>query len=92
MRSLIVPALLVLLGASGAAAQAPADHGMAGQPLESGANSFTEAQVRERFGRMGFGEISDLKKTDGGIWEGTAIHAGKPVRIGMDYRGNVAAR
>ena len=99
MRSLFVSALLAALAASAASAQAPAGErakpdgqGMVGQTLEPGANSFTEAQVRERFGRMGFGEIRDLKKTDDGIWEGTATHAGKEVRIGMDYRGNVAGR
>ena len=99
MRSLFVSALLAALAASSASAQAPAGErpkpdgqGTAGQKLEPGANSFTEAQVRERFSRMGFGEIRDLKKTDQGVWEGIAIHAGKEVRIGMDYRGNVAAR
>ena len=62
-----------------------------GAPLE-GANSFTETQVRERFGRMGFGEVKDLRKDDTGIWRGTAQHAGKSVSIGLDYKGNVAAQ
>ncbi|MGV7032516.1 hypothetical protein [Methylobacterium symbioticum] len=98
MRALTVTIALLALAAGSASAQTPSEavrpdgHGMVGEPLESGANSFTEAQVRERFGRMGFGEIRDLKKTDQGIWEGIATHAGKEVRIGMDYRGNVAAR
>lgn len=99
MRSLFVSALLAALAASSASAQAPAGErpkpdgqGTAGQKLEPGANSFTEAQVRERFGRMGFGEIRDLKETDDGIWQGTATHAGKEARIGMDYHGSVAAR
>jgi hypothetical protein len=98
MRALTVTIALLALAAGSASAQTPGEaarpdgHGMVGEPLESGANSFTEAQVRERFGRMGFGEIRDLKKTDQGIWEGIATHAGKEVRIGMDYRGNVAAR
>jgi hypothetical protein len=98
MRALLPPLAALTLAAGAALAQAPAEparpngQGMVGEPLESGANSFTEAQVRERFGRMGFGEIRDLKKTDQGVWEGIATHAGKEVRIGMDYRGNVAAR
>lgn len=98
MRALTLTFALLALAAGAASAQAPgeagrpAGQGMVGEPLEPGANSFTEAQVRERFGRMGFGEIRDLKKTDQGIWEGIATHAGKDVRIGMDYRGNVAAR
>ena len=99
--SAVVLVPVLVLGAVPARAQAPADphggHGGAGkpavgEPLQPGANSFTEAQVRERFGKMGFGEIRDLKKNDQGIWQGTASHAGKDVRIGMDYRGNVAAQ
>lgn len=69
-----------------------ANTGTVGQKLETGANSFTEGQVRERFGKMGFGEVKDLKKDEAGIWRGTAQHAGKPVSIGMDLKGNVAAQ
>lgn len=71
---------------------AHATTGSVGQPLEPGANSFTEAQVKERFATMGFGEVKDLRKDESGVWRGTAAHAGKPVAIGMDYKGNVAAR
>lgn len=108
MRSPLLLAALLTLAVTGASAQAtqpaqpaapgmspeasPHGQGAVGEPLQPGANSFTEAQVRERFGKMGFGEITDLKKTDQGIWQGTATHAGKQVRIGMDYRGNVAAQ
>jgi hypothetical protein len=103
MRSPLLPAALLALIVTGASAQepqarpqaapeAPHGQGAVGEPLQPGANSFTEAQVRERFAKMGFAEITDLKKTDQGIWQGTAIHAGKQVRIGMDYRGNVAAQ
>lgn len=66
--------------------------GGVGQALESGANSFTEGQVKERFAKMGFGEVKELTKDDTGIWRGKAEHAGKPVTIGMDYKGNVAAQ
>lgn len=67
-------------------------HAAVGEPLEAGANSFTEAQVTERFDRMGFGTVRDLRKDASGSWHGTATHAGKEVRIGMDYKGNVAAQ
>jgi hypothetical protein len=67
-------------------------HGSVGQKLEPGANSFTEGQVKDRFAKMGFGEVKDLKKDDQGIWRGMASHAGKDVSIGMDYKGNVAAQ
>lgn len=103
--SLVLAALLTLAGAGAAPAQtAPAapttapdgmkhdGHGAVGQPLESGANSFTEGQVKERFAKMGFNEIKDLAKDDQGIWRGKATHAGKEVGIGMDYKGNVAAQ
>lgn len=66
--------------------------GGVGQALESGANSFTEGQVEERFAKMGFGEVKDLRKDESGIWRGTAQHAGKPLTIGMDFKGNVAAQ
>ncbi|WP_132256032.1 hypothetical protein [Methylobacterium segetis] len=100
--SLVLAALLALGGAGAAGAQtAPAPdrpattgtaHGAVGEQLEPGANSFTEGQVKERFSKMGFGEVTDLKKDDQGIWHGKAMHAGKPVSIGMDYKGNVAAQ
>lgn len=70
----------------------PHTAGSVGQTLESGSNSFTEGQVKERFAKMGFGEVKDLRKDDAGIWRGQAEHAGKPVTIGMDYKGNVAAQ
>ncbi|WP_336485522.1 hypothetical protein [Methylobacterium nigriterrae] len=69
-----------------------APHGAAGQKLEPGANSFTEGQVKARFEKMGFGEIKNLTKDDQGIWRGKAVHAGKEVSVGMDYKGNVAAQ
>ena len=69
----------------------PNGQGAVGEPLEAGANSFTEGQVRERFGRMGFGEVADLRKDERGVWHGTAVHAGRSLTIGMDYKGNVAA-
>ncbi|GEP00332.1 hypothetical protein [Methylobacterium haplocladii] len=69
----------------------PHEKGAVGEPLEPGSNSFTEAQVREKFGKMGFGEVTELKKDDRGIWHGKAVHAGKTLSIGMDFKGNVAA-
>lgn len=99
-RKLALSAVLLLASVGSAAAQtavpdagAKSDtHATVGDPLEAGANSFTESQVTERFGRMGFGAVRDLRKDEAGIWRGTAVHAGKDVRIGMDYKGNVAAQ
>ena len=96
-------ALAVLLSAAGAApslAQGGVDphnmksneQGAVGNKLEPGANSFTETQVKDKFSQMGFGEVTDLRKDDQGIWHGKAQHAGKELSIGMDYKGNVAAQ
>lgn len=60
--------------------------------LEEGANSFTEGQVRSRLDDAGFKDAKDLKKGDDGIWRGTAMQDGKPVSVGLDFKGNVAAQ
>ncbi len=59
-----------------------------GAPL-AGANSFTEAQAKDRILAAGLGVISELKKDDQGVWRGTATDAGKTVKVGVDYKGNV---
>ncbi|GJE59093.1 hypothetical protein [Methylobacterium trifolii] len=60
--------------------------------LEKGANSFTEGEVRSRLDKAGFKDAKDLKKDDAGIWRGTAMHGGKAVSVGLDFKGNVAAQ
>lgn len=60
--------------------------------LEPGANSFTEGEVRSRLGKAGFTDVKDLKKDDQGIWRGKAMHGGKSVSVGLDFKGNVAAQ
>lgn len=59
--------------------------------LEKGANSFTEGQVRSRLEGAGLSNVSDLKKDDDGIWRGKAMHSGKSVTVGFDYKGNISA-
>lgn len=98
----LIPALAVVLALSGGptVAATGADphgtktdpHSAVGERLEAGSNSFSEAQVRKKFEEMGFGEVTDLHKDEQGIWRGKAMHAGKPLSIGMDYKGNVAAQ
>lgn len=61
-----------------------------GAPL-AGANSFTETQARDRAAAAGFGTVSAMKKDDSGIWRGTAQDGAKPVKIAVDYKGNVVA-
>jgi hypothetical protein len=38
---------------------------------------------------MGFGNVSDLKKDDNGVWRGRAIKNGQMVDVSVDYQGNV---
>jgi hypothetical protein len=40
---------------------------------------------------MGFPEVADLHLDGQGIWRGRAEHAGRTLRVGMDYRGEVSA-
>lgn len=60
--------------------------------LEKGANSFTEGEARSRLEKAGFKDAKDLKKDGDGIWRGTAMHEGKSVPVGLDFKGNVAAQ
>lgn len=69
----------------------PAD-AQANVKLEKGANSFTESEARSRLNKAGFTDAKDLKKDDQGIWRGTAMHGGKQVSVGLDFKGNVAAQ
>lgn len=62
----------------------------AGAPL-AGANSFTEAQAKDRALAAGFASVSALKKDDKGIWRGTATEGAKNVNVSVDYKGNVVA-
>lgn len=59
-------------------------------PLEAGANSFTEGQVRSRLEEAGFQNVTGLTKDDQGIWRGTAMQNGRSVKVGFDYKARVA--
>lgn len=61
-------------------------------PLEPGANSFTEAQVRSRLEESGFKDVADLRKDEQGIWRGRATQNGRQVTLGLDYKGNVSTQ
>jgi periplasmic protein CpxP/Spy len=63
---------------------------VAGTALETGANSFTEDQARKRLEDAGLAEVGGLAKDDQGVWRGKAMRDGKPVSVGLDYKGNVA--
>ncbi len=60
-------------------------------PVE-GANSFTEAQAKDRIEKAGYTAVKDLKKDDKGIWNAAGMKDGKAVSIALDYQGNVVAK
>lgn len=60
-------------------------------PVE-GANSFTEAQAKERIEEAGYTDVSGLKLDDKGVWQATAMKDGKSVSVALDFQGNVTAQ
>jgi hypothetical protein len=58
----------------------------------AGANSFTEAEVKTRIEAQGFANVTELKKSDDGIWLGMAQREGRSFQVALDYRGNVFFR
>ena len=58
----------------------------------AGANSFTEAQAKQRIENSGFTDVSPLLQADDGIWRGTAMRAGQKVKVSLDFQGNVVAQ
>ncbi len=56
-----------------------------------GANSYTEGQARARMEEKGFGNVTELKKDDKGIWRATAMKDGKSTTVALDYQGNVVS-
>jgi hypothetical protein len=55
----------------------------------AGRNSFTEGEAKSRIEKMGFADVSNLKKDDNGVWRGRATKDGKTVDVSLDYQGNV---
>ncbi|KPF45127.1 PepSY domain-containing protein [Rhizobium sp. G187] len=60
-------------------------------PVE-GANSFTEAQAKERIEAAGYTAVTDLKLDDKGVWQATATKDGKSMSVAMDYQGNIVSK
>lgn len=67
----------------------PAETKAEQKPPLAGANSFTEAQARDRISKAGFEDVKELKKDDQGVWRGQASKSGQQVGVALDYRGNV---
>lgn len=55
-----------------------------GAPLK-GANSFTEAQAKDRAIAAGYTDVTGLAKDSNGIWRG------KSVNIAIDFKGNIVS-
>lgn len=91
---LTISALALALGAASAQTSTTSPMPAPRSPVDTtaplpGANSFTEAQVRERLTSNGFTDISTLAKDDQGIWRGRATRNGTQTPVAVDYRGNV---
>lgn len=59
---------------------------------EAGANSFTEAQAKDRIEGAGFTQVTGLRKDDQGIWRATASKGGAQINVSVDFRGNVTTQ
>ena len=57
-----------------------------------GANSFTEAQAKDRIEKAGFTQVTSLKKDDQGIWRASGMKGDKKVNVSLDFQGNVVAK
>ena len=105
MRNSFVIAALLAFAAGGAVAQIqnpPAKDGPQNSAINTpdssnrkvdapvaGRNSFTEGEAKSRMEKMGFANITELKKDDNGVWRGRAMKDGKTVDVSLDYQGNV---
>src|SRR4051794_41184331 len=63
----------------------------AGAPA-AGANSFTEAQAKDRLAAAGFTNVSALTKDKDGVWRGKASKAGTMHDVSLDYQGNIVPK
>jgi hypothetical protein len=105
MRNSLTVAAVLALVTTGAVAQSqnpPANNGPQNSAINSsdssnrqatapaaGRNSFTEGEAKSRIEKMGFSNVSNLKKDDNGVWRGRATKDGKTVDVSLDYQGNV---
>lgn len=100
----ICAASLAVCGISAAHAQPAAQDNAAPNPamkspdhmthaaLAKGKNSFTESEAKSRLEKAGYANVGDLMKDNDGLWQASATKHGKPVKVALDYKGNVAAR
>jgi hypothetical protein len=58
--------------------------------LAKGHNSFTRSQALHRIEKAGYDHVADLILDGDGIWRANAARAGHPIKVGLDYKGDVA--
>ena len=97
MKHLTFAALLLAATSGTALAQASSTPAVAPKETNpaapvAGANSFTEAQAKERIEKAGFTAVTGLKKDVNGIWQATATKSGMPATVMLDFQGNVASK
>ncbi len=64
------------------------DHAAAAA-LAKGHNSFTKSQALDRIEKAGYDHVADLILDSDGIWRANAVRAGHPIKVGLDYKGDV---
>jgi len=58
----------------------------------AGDNKFSQDEAKAKIAEQGFSEISELKKSDDGIWIGKAQREGGSFEVALDFEGNVFFR
>ena len=90
LKSLIVGTLTTVLLSSAVYAQDASKKTMT--PPVAGANSFTEAQAKDRIEKAGYSQVTALMKGSDGVWQGKAMQGGKSVDVMLDFKGNVTSK
>ena len=57
-----------------------------------GKNSFTEDQAKQRLTEAGYTNIMNLKLGEDGIWRADAAREGQPLKVQLDFQGNVTTQ
>ena len=100
MNVIRISALALLMSATGVMAQTSSEKNNAvnvkpaseanSVTATQGANSFTEAQAKDRIAKAGYSSVEALTKMPDGIWSGKATRNGQSVTVMLDYKGNVS--
>jgi len=57
-----------------------------------GQNSFTEDQAKERLTENGFTSVMNLQLGEDGVWRADAARHGQPVKVLLDFQGNITTQ